>query len=190
MIIQQNPIRKYLADITKQELSEHGRLLKSLRPKFQHSILKSSLNNIECLAVNDFNCFEYTFGLIYSEEYKDILEYQKGWKITPVGADKDFLLFMLRNNNLNEVDFPDVQDENIIVYFDSSQPTHAGNMLKGRVKSKWGKGLLLEHEIFEVPELYGNEVKFYTNIPFEDCIDAFISYAEERGIEFEEKTEE
>ncbi len=190
MNIEQNPIRKYLADITKQEVSEHDRLLKNLRSKFQHSIIKSFLNDTDRLAVNDFNCFEHALGLIYSEEYKNVLEHQKGWKIRPVGADKDFLLFMLWNKYLNEIDSLDVQDGDIIVYFNSDVPTHAGNMLRERVKSKWGKGLLLEHEIYEVPELYGEEVKFYKYIPFEDCIEAFIFYAEEQGIPFADKIEE
>ena len=173
-----------MKDITEQDVSLHRNLFKELQHKIPHSIIETTLSDINH---TDFNCFEYAFDLIYSDEYKATWDWQQGWKLNPIGADKDFVLFALSKNILYEVDFKDAKDGYIIVYFNDSQPTHAGKISKKRVQSKWGKGLLLEHDVSEVPVLYGNEIKIYKNLSFDDYIDTFIEYAEANEIQFKEK---
>ncbi|MBW1888574.1 MAG: hypothetical protein JRI52_09540, partial [Deltaproteobacteria bacterium] len=166
------------------EVSEHEKLLKDLQNTFPHSIVKSTLYDINQLLIIDYNCFEYVFDLIYSETYKATLEYQQGWKINPIGADKKFVEYLLARRGLYEVEFEGAKNDYIIIYFNESEPTHAGKILRKRVVSKWGKGLLLEHEIYEAPAIYGNEVKFFKNLFSDNCINTFIEYAESNGIEF------
>lgn len=184
MILKDYPIRQSLKDITSKEVSEHEKLLKELQKIFPHFITISALDNSTQLLISDYNCFEYAFCLIYSETYKATLEFQKGWKIHPIGADKKFVEYLLGQVGLQEVRFEGIKDDFIIIYFERGEPIHAGKILRKRVISKWGKGLLLEHEIHEVPAIYGNEAKFYEKLSIDRCIDIFIEYAELHGIEF------
>ena len=105
-------------------------------------------------------------------------------EINPIGADKKFVEYLLTRRDLYEVEFEGVKNDYIIIYFNESELTHAGKILRKRVVSKWGKGLLLEHEIHEAPAIYGNEVKFFKKLSLDNCINTFIEYAESNGIEF------
>jgi len=188
MFIEQCPLRKHLQEITEKDVSEHERLLEALRLKIPHSIEVVLFEEREGMQVSDFMCYEFAFDLYNFREYKNILE-RLPWRINPIGADKKFVIFFLRNNSLEEIQIK--RDGDFIIYFEKNQPTHAGKLTKNRIRSKWGKGLILEHEIDEVPELYGNEVKYYKSISSEDLIDLFISYAEEEhGIEFQELSDQ
>ncbi len=64
----------------------------------------------------------------------------------------------------------------IVVYLDDDgTPRHAGKIASAdkRIKSKWGGGLFLEHGLWEVPESYGNTVRFYRAIPANNAEQAF-----------------
>ena len=184
-MFKQDQIHTFLNEITKQDVSEHEKLLNDLQMRIPHSIEVFILGKSEELQVSEFMCFEFAFDMIYSKRYRDVLEYQRGWKIRPIGADKGFFLFLERKNAIQEKPLGDAKHNDLIVYFKDGQPIHAGKIRKNRVRSKWGTGLLLEHEIYEVPELYGNTVRLFEPISLENCIELFIDYAEEQGLQFQ-----
>lgn len=190
MNLSDSNLRRRLGEITKQDISDHNRLLEELQGEIEHSVSEVLLNANDLSITTDYNCFEFALGLVYSDSYELVLAHQRGWKITPVGGDKVFAKYLLENQKLNEIDFENIKDGDLVIYFDSQEPVHAGEVTDNRIISKWGKGLLLSHEIAEAPDSYGSEVKFYEAIDANNLDDYFTSFAEENGIQFEDAPKE
>jgi hypothetical protein len=76
----------------------------------------------------------------------------------------------------------------LVIYFHEADSfAHVGLVREGgRVESKWGQLGLFEHELFEVPSNYGNNVRFFDSLPFMRSIAFFYDFAEEKGVEFED----
>lgn len=185
MKLDDSELREELSVITKRDVKEHHALLMELKNKIPHSISEVHGEIPGNLLGDEFNCFEFALDLILSYEYKACLDYQQGWKIRPVGGDISFVTYLIDNLFLKESTKAG-GGSNIIVYFDLNKPTHAGKLNTGIVTSKWGRGLLLQHAINEVPSSYGNEARQYQALNIDDCIDAFIEFAKENGISYED----
>jgi hypothetical protein len=101
-------------------------------------------------------------------------------------AAADFAHWLLANNLLTEVTQADVREGDIVFYFSvDGRFKHAGRMLAdGRIVSKWGIGHLYEHGIFEVPESYGNAVRFFRGLSYDEAFENFMRFAEEKDIRF------
>lgn len=176
-------IRVLLAEVTAQDVALHATLLEELRTRHDHSI--SPIQTEEAELPEEFMCFEYALGLAYSKEYLGIREYEYQTRFRPIGANEEFMAFMLAQGLIDEIASSETQKGDLIVYFDDGKPTHAGLVAgQGRVRSKWGRGLLVEHELFEAPAIYGYEIKYFSPIDVRHCEDAFIEYAKSKGREF------
>lgn len=176
-------LREALSAITKQDVKNHQELLLELKNKIPHQIIEVHNETLGNLMGDEFNCFEFALDLILSTEYKACLDYQKGWKVSPVGGNASFVKYLIDNLLLKEY-AKTSGGFNIIIYFDLNGPTHAGKLNSDIVTSKWGSGLLLQHAINEVPSIYGNEARQYQDLKIDDCIDAFIEFAKENGIPY------
>lgn len=150
-------------------------LIKRLSEKFPHSIrLVQSLT----LRGAPFTCFMHVFGLIDSKEVKYIATRHKD--IYPGG---EYVSRMVTTGVLNPVNSAP-REEDIILYFDQGVPKHAGIVTSGRIISKWGLGHLWEHDIYEVPISYGSETKIYSPVDRQVAIQAFLEYAESKGVRY------
>ena len=130
-------------------------------------------------------CFEYALRLVFSAEYLSIKEFELRTRIHPIGASAEFMVFLLEKQYLAEINEKNAKCGDLIVYYEAGKPTHAGVLKESRrVISKWGKGLLLEHQLFEVPAIYGNACRIFERPELSVCEDAFIEYAETMGREF------
>jgi hypothetical protein len=185
MKVDNSELREALSKITKQDVEKHHALLMQLKNQIPHQISETYGEIPGNLLGDNFNCFEFAFDLILSVEYKACLDYQQGWKIRPVGCCSDFAKYLMDNLILKEC-AETGNKPNIIVYFGPNGPTHAGKLETSIVTSKWGSGLILQHAIYEVPSTYGNEARQYQELNIEDCIDAFIEFAKENGIPYED----
>ena len=47
--------------------------------------------------------------------------------------------------------------------------------------AKWGIGYLFEHELLEVPDSYGSEVRFFKGLVYASAIAYFVRFAKENG---------
>lgn len=101
----------------------------------------------------NFNCFVYALGL------EDDPEFLGGRN--PI--QQKFVKHLLAANVLTVTDAPKVGD--FIFYEDKNGTiTHSGIVQKHEViHSKWMWGALFEHDIWDVPSSFGDEV-FYTNL--------------------------
>jgi hypothetical protein len=97
-----------------------------------------------------------------------------------------FLHWLLEQGLLAEVAEADACEGDLVLYFDQGgRIKHAGlDRRNGRVESKWGKGGLFQHGVFEVPTSYGTTVKLFRRIPWEEALEYFRRYAKEKGILF------
>jgi hypothetical protein len=77
---------------------------------------------------------------------------------------------------LIETDNP--ADGDFVVYFQDGMVKHSGIWAGGRVQSKWGTGHLWEHALHEVPLRYGDHVRFFRAVPTEQCVAAFVTFAQ------------
>lgn len=178
-------LRHKLTEITVQEVSLHADLLEQLSLKHKNTIARLPIDDGISCEQEDFMCFEYALRLVFSAEYLGIKEFELRTRIHPIGASAEFMIFLLERQYLSEIEEENAERGDLVVYFEEGKPTHAGILKESRrVISKWGKGLLLEHQLFEVPAIYGNECRFFKRPEVAACEDAFIEYAETMGREF------
>jgi hypothetical protein len=176
-------IRTLLAEITAQDVSLHPSLIEELRKECAHSI--SHVETEDTGLPKEYMCFEYALGLVRSKEYLGIMEHEYSIELKPIGADGEFIEFILDNVCLEEVAPDEALSGYLVIYFKDSKPKHAGILVvKGRIRSKWGKGHLFEHLLFEAPAIYGTEVRCYRPPDLQICEDFFIQYAESKGRKF------
>jgi hypothetical protein len=51
-------------------------------------------------------------------------------------------------------------DDKFVVYLEGDTPKHFGWLEGNKVMSKWGRGRILNHGLWEVPITYGTKVKY------------------------------
>jgi hypothetical protein len=106
-----------------------------------------------------------------------------------VYAGREFFEWLIDNQLLNEIAAQKGVDGDLVMYLDQDRWSHIGRLAgRERALSKWGVGLLYEHDLCEVPEQYGDEVRFFRNPGCEASIDLFIRYAKAKGIQFEDES--
>jgi hypothetical protein len=165
-------LREKLLEITKSETSKHWVLLEELKCQIPHSIRTAPISDMEVF-LEDFICFEYAFNLIYSDRYAATRDQPM---LRPVGANADFVEFLLNNNAIDKSCAEAIEDGDIVLYFSEGKVCHAGKLHGGRIISKWGAGLLLDHELFEVPSLYGDDVMTFKQVQIEEAEGLFQKY--------------
>ena len=112
-------------------------------------------------------CFVYAFELVASRVYKTIADFDRAANMNVFFAGSEFVRFAMESEELVGVIDGEAGPSDLVVYLDDEgTPQHAGKIVSRdeRVKSKWGGGLFLGHGLWEVPESYGNTVRFYQRI--------------------------
>jgi hypothetical protein len=171
-------LRQSLSEITLDlEVGTHAARIDALREIFDHSILVVESEH----PVERYTCGVHAFCLVEEPTYVEIAGV--GFGRTFAGA--DFINFVLQRNLLIPRDVDEVIDNDLIIYFENGVFRHVGRTTGGRrVLSKWGIGLLYEHEVFEVPATYGDEVRYFCGPDPDACFNFFIQYAENEGFVF------
>jgi hypothetical protein len=124
-----------------------------------------------------FTCGMHAFGLFEDvAKYKAVAEHG----LPDIYAGLKFVDW-LAASRLVEIGKPSEND--LVIYFDDGGCAHHVGFVgsTGRVISKWGRGLLYEHGFSEVPESYGNEVRFFRSIGPDMALEHFLDYAKEKG---------
>jgi hypothetical protein len=112
------------------------------------------------LAVDRYTCGMHALGLEESEEYAEVAGYGLGL----VYAGREFFEWVVTGQHLHQAMAGKAAGGDLVMYFDQDRWTHVGRLITpDRAVSKWGVGLLYEHDLSEVPEQYGDEVQFFRN---------------------------
>ncbi len=125
-----------------QQVVEINRLFQ----RFHHSILRMYDPAFAHESMEDFNNFLYVFPVAC----KAFINYE-------------FVQYLL-DHKLKEIGPSEAKTGTVIIYFGQGRIVHAGKIDRGRVVSKWHFGCLWNHRIFEVPEQYGDNVRFFRPI--------------------------
>jgi hypothetical protein len=141
-------------------------------------------------------CYEFAFGVTDLPSYVQIRKYYEDERFSKdecPSVGQRLVEWLLRKNVLVpknvlvEVERQRARDGDVIIYFGSrvfeggplghAVPMHAGLMRRGRVVSKWGRyHPLYDHEVEEVPELYGDECTFFKDVSPELVYREFLEF--------------
>lgn len=174
-----NTLRERLEDVFEAESwSEYLTLLAKVSSQFKNKIvLLDSPNPVE-----RYTCVVHVLDFTEKPEFLAIDS--RGFNVVIAGP--NFLHWLLAKELLTEVAEPDACEGYLVLYFDQNgRIKHAGLTLgNGRVESKWGKGGLLQHDIFEVPASYGSNVRYFRRVQSDQALEYFKCYAKEKGMLF------
>jgi hypothetical protein len=149
--------------------------IRDLSSRFDHSI--EILRDYDPTNKQNYNCFGYALDLHITCHYSTLVTLSE----LGVLVDSQFINYLIQRDVLKEIPFDEIKIDDLVMYFSNSCPTHAGKWKTNKVLSKWGRGLLYRHNIYEVPMNYG-EPKFFSKLPPQVAKQCFIQYAKERGI--------
>jgi len=140
---------------------EHGKNVDELRDIYPHNIVcisnPLSTDNLMPRIYNPTeDCFIYVFKDILSPEMlKSFLDaYERNEKLD------SRIEYRLISEGF--IDLHKGQNENdiVIVYFNNSNPAHFAKIANNIITSKWGRGNVWRHGLWEVPLSYGDEVMY------------------------------
>jgi hypothetical protein len=77
----------------------------------------------------------------------------------PSGLHRDLLITSLSEGILPVHDEQGADDK-FVVYLEGDTPKHFGRLEGNKVMSKWGRGRIQNHGLWEVPITYGSKVKY------------------------------
>jgi hypothetical protein len=174
-------LRRRLEEMTESgsEPPEHRAMLAAISIDVPNTIqpLESRLPD------KGYTCGMYVFDFSEDPDYINIA-------LRGVYAGPAFFEWLLANRALQEVDEADADEDDLIMYFENGRWKHVGFWkLNDRVESKWGMGLLYNHETWGVPKHYGDEVRFFRSISPEDAIEHLMQYARSQGLRIKWTTE-
>lgn len=147
--------------------------IKNINGKYPHSIKQARLDEFSSIAnenISEYDCFTFALDLIDSRERIAVRDFAPK-KIGPI--QRPGIADVLPGPNFvhylklpERSSFDECQDCDLVVYFDGSgMIKHIGKIFGKNIISKWGmKGYLWHHGIWEVPNSYGIDVKFYSHL--------------------------
>ena len=137
-------------------------------------------------------CFVHAFELVGSRKYRLIADFDAAAGRETFFAGSEFTRFLVESGTLVQISRDEALPGETAIYFDDQGvPKHAGKIVseEKRIKSKWGGGLFLEHGLWEVPERYGNAVRFYRGLRGEKAEEAFLEFCRSQD-DFDDFVEE
>lgn len=127
-----------------------------------------SLKSLE-MGANNYNCFMYALGVEGDEDVKDILSANPQIKFG-----SSYITKLIDTEVLVE----DIHGS-VVLYFNGDKPLHAARRLhNGLCISKWGMGLLWQHELYDLPLNYGDRHAFFNLSSSAAAVEAFKKYSQ------------
>lgn len=127
----------------------------------------------------NYNCYSYAFGLADSDLHTRIAVADNAAGSYRYFASVEFAARLIQEGVL--IDLPGPETGCIAIYTvgpDGRAP-HAGiatNTDPVRVKSKWGHGGFWEHGLLEVPQRYGDHIRYFEPITTAQAETAFLEF--------------
>ncbi len=126
-----------------------------------------------------YTCLMHVFSFAEHPDYIAIAQHGQG----RVYAGADFAHWLIARGLLMPLRSDDAQAGDLVFYFEDGQFKHAGMITgDGRVVSKWGSGQLYEHDLYEVPDSYGDDVRYFASLSCDAAFEYFTWFAAEHGI--------
>jgi hypothetical protein len=157
------------------DIDQHPRLLRELSRGCPNSVLLLESEH----PIERYTCLVHALEFTEKPEYLAIAKYP--FKTTYAGP--EFAHWLIDRGNLRVRPETEATPGDLLFYFEQGHFKHAAVLLSGRrAVSKWGKGHLFEHDIFEVPQSYGSDLRFLERLPYDAAIHSFVCFAKENGL--------
>jgi hypothetical protein len=129
---------------------DHELLVEQLRAQHAHTITIIGKHDPLRPEADDreYTCFAFALGL--------------GGVARHAGA--EFVTWLMHRRLLRELHEDKVKDGDVAIYREAGHLRHAGRVKGRRIISKWGVGLLYDHQPHEVPSVYGEECAFFRRL--------------------------
>jgi len=157
--------------------TKHRTLLESLRTVHPHTVKVLTEPDDDLR----YNCVLYAFEVERDSELIDLV------LACPeeIHTNTDFVGYLIDKGDLVECKEP--ISGALVVYFHERRIQHIGRVIsETRIASKWGVGELYEHDVFDVPERYGDDVRYFNGVGRDGVVERFVEFAEEKGVSFAE----
>jgi hypothetical protein len=120
----------------------------------------------------EFNCFRYALQLRdLPEEIINVCMCAN----PPTGVKSDFMRKLVSERLVKRAS-DEVREGDLAVYWDGEAITHAGVVRRAKVESKWGRGHVWRHRVFEVRSAYGSEVRLFEPIDCTCALNEFVAH--------------
>lgn len=170
-------LRNRLEEMTHvEDVSTHPTLLAALSRECPNSVRIVDSPH----PIRRYTCLMHALDFTEKPEYVAIAS--RGFAVVYAGP--RFAHWLLDRSLLEELPGAEAREGDLVFYFNGEgRFKHAGVRTgSGRVVSKWGTGHLYEHDTFEVPESYGETVRYFRKPSYEDALEHFVSFAKENGM--------
>lgn len=126
-----------------------------------------------------FNCYAFALGIAAHPRYQLLVRLHSNGAL----ANSDFVSAAFERGELSEIDAANAESGDLVFYFTEGAVAHAAIVVddKGRLQSKWGPNELYEHGLWEVPEPYGDQVKFVAAPDPEHVIDLLDQHVDQQN---------
>lgn len=147
-------------------------LIAKLASAFPHSIAPAPplLTPVDSIA--SYNCFEFALGMTGRREVALIAKF-----LPSTLCASEFAAHLVESIL---VPVAPATNQDLVLYHDGQQYTHAGLVHDNRILSKWGNGLLWLHSTLEVPANYGSTTSYYRTTNPEVVLAKFLEFARKR----------
>jgi len=134
------------------DLEKHSEQIAELRAAYPNSVEIVQLADLRV----DFNCVMFALELIGSVEPPCSV-------LGRYHMDTNFLLYLIQEGYLLLTD--KAKPGALAIYSGNGEIRHVGIVLDGgRIRSKWGVGHIYEHGVWEVPDTFGGEIRYFDAI--------------------------
>lgn len=158
-----------------EDVAQHPNLLRELSRECPNTIVVIDSEH----PIERYTCLVYALGFTERPDYLAIAKYP--FKTTYAGP--EFARWLIDRRYLRVLPQVRANNGDLVFYFDQDEFKHAAVVVSDqRVISKWGKGHLFEHQILEVPESYGSDIKLLECLPYNVAYDLFVRFVEEHGL--------
>jgi hypothetical protein len=143
-----------------------------LASEIPHSIVAAP-HRAPQLPIERYNCFEFALGLAGRNEVRLISHF------IPSTCCNGIFVEYLAASLLTTTASPGADDD-LVLYRDNQQFTHAGLVRDNRILSKWGTGQLWLHGPLEVPASYGQIAAYYRATNSDEVLAKFLEFSRQR----------
>jgi len=164
-------LRRLLYEITETESSKlHAQLIHAGVARYPNAVVRVMDTNAN-VSRTVFNCVMYAFDWVDCAEPNVVGTGPQQYRFL---IDTVFMEKVISQQLIIETPAALANTTDLVVYFDGLQLRHVAKIMsESTCASKWGVGHLYEHGLWDVPETYGNQVKYF-KVPDRAALEQFL----------------
>jgi hypothetical protein len=161
-------LRRELSRLTDLGVEEHERQIEGVRIARPHEVELVERAD----PAHEFACVMYALGLANTIAGKlSIIDIPPAAIVRP-----EMLDFMRATGRLTEIDRREATQGAVVIYYRGNETKHVGLVDGDKIRSKWGIGHVWRHPAFEVPDSYGDLIRYFEPVKRPAALGAYRAY--------------